>query len=78
MLSAVGDIGQALGNLTVGKGSSQIQLSNTSSSTQDLAAETLKNTINIPPTAYSNQGSEINIFVARDVDFRSVYELASQ
>lgn len=78
MMSVVSDLGQALSNLTVGGGTSQVQLSSTSSSTQDLASETLKNTINIPPTAYSNQGSEINIFVARDVDARSVYELANQ
>ncbi|CAE6847067.1 hypothetical protein R75461_07295 [Paraburkholderia nemoris] len=78
MLSVVGDVGQALSNQTVGGGSGQINLNSTSSSSQNIAAETLKNTINIPPTAYSNQGSEINIFVARDVDFRSVYELAHQ
>lgn len=76
MLSVVSDLGQALSNQTLGGGSSQINLNGTSNASQNLAAETLKNTINIPPTAYSNQGSEINIFVARDIDFRSVYELA--
>jgi type IV secretion system protein VirB10 len=39
-----------------------------------VAAETLRSTINIPPTAYSNQGSIINIFVARDIDLSGVYE----
>lgn len=78
MLSLVSDVGQALTNLTQKSGTSSISLSGTSSAVQSVMAETLKNTINIPPTAYSNQGSAINIFVARDVDFRSVYELAGE
>jgi type IV secretion system protein VirB10 len=53
-----------------------VQLTNTASAGQDLASKTLSSTINIPPTAYSMQGSAINIFVARDMDFRTVYELA--
>lgn len=40
-----------------------------------MADEALRNTINIPPTGYVNQGALLNIIVARDVDFRSVYEL---
>lgn len=78
MVSLVGDLGQAASNKTLGSGNNQIQLSGTSSQGQDLAQETLKNTINIPPTAYSNHGSQLNIFVARDVDFRGVYELEQQ
>ena len=42
-----------------------------------MATEALKNSINIPPTGYINQGSRINIIVARDVDFGSVYERVS-
>ena len=78
MLSMIGTASQALSSRQVGGGNSQVNLSTTSSNTDDLASETLKNTINIPPTGYVNQGSAINIFVARDVDFRSVYELVSQ
>ena len=40
----------------------------------DRETEALKNSINIPPTGYVNQGSFINIIVARDVDFGGVYE----
>lgn len=32
----------------------------------------LKNTINIPPTIYINQGERINIFVGHDLDFSTV------
>ena len=78
MVSLIGDFGQAASNRSLGSGNNQIQFSNTSSAGQSLADDTLKNTIDIPPTAYSNQGSALNIFVARDVDFRSVYDLEHQ
>ena len=39
-----------------------------------MATEALKNSINIPPTGYVNQGTEIMVFVARDVDFSGLYE----
>jgi type IV secretion system protein VirB10 len=35
----------------------------------------LDSTINIPPLIYQNQGAIVGIYVARDVDFSSVYEL---
>ncbi|MBC8751638.1 MULTISPECIES: TrbI/VirB10 family protein [Paraburkholderia] len=73
MVSLIGDFGQALANKATGSGQT-ITFTNSSNATQDVAAETLRNSINIPPTAYSNQGSVINIFVARDVDLSSVYE----
>jgi type IV secretion system protein VirB10 len=45
------------------------------SSSQDVLTEILKNTINIPPTVTKRNGDRIQVLVARDVDFRSVYEL---
>jgi type IV secretion system protein VirB10 len=47
------------------------------SSTQDVMTEVLKGTINIPPTVVKHQGDRIQVLVARDLDFRSVYELHS-
>ncbi|KGX19038.1 TrbI/VirB10 family protein [Burkholderia pseudomallei] len=76
MVGMISDFGQAFANRTQNSGSgTTISLSNTSQATQSLATETLRNTINIPPTGYSNQGTVIYIYVARNVDFRSVYEL---
>ncbi len=47
------------------------------SGTQDVMTEVLKGTINIPPAVVKHQGDRIQVLVARDLDFRSVYELKS-
>ncbi|MGC5887260.1 type IV secretion system protein VirB10 [Ralstonia pseudosolanacearum] len=79
MVAMVSDLSQAFANQSVGSNGSSttINLSNTSQATQNLAVETLRNTINIPPTGYANHGALINIFVARDIDFSRQYELVS-
>jgi type IV secretion system protein VirB10 len=47
----------------------------TTASTSKLAEKVLDSTINIPPLIYQNQGGIVGIYVARDVEFSSVYEL---
>nr|WP_314433982.1 type IV secretion system protein VirB10 [uncultured Brevundimonas sp.] len=41
----------------------------------DAAAVALQGSLDIPPTLRKAQGSEVSIFVAQDLDFRSVYDL---
>jgi type IV secretory pathway VirB10-like protein len=45
------------------------------SASEDILTEVLKGTINIPPTVTKHQGDRLQVLVARDLDFRSVYEL---
>ena len=78
MISLIGDFGQYLSNKGQSKNSSNnttISFSNTTQGAQQAATEALKNSINIPPTLYKNQGERISIFVARDLNFRKVYGL---
>jgi type IV secretion system protein VirB10 len=56
------------------RGSSGTVIVNPSAS-QGVMTEVLKGTVNIPPTVVKQQGDRIQVLVARDLDFRSVYEL---
>jgi type IV secretion system protein VirB10 len=42
---------------------------------QDVLTDILRGTVNIPPTIRVRNGARIQVLVARDVDFRSIYEL---
>jgi type IV secretion system protein VirB10 len=44
----------------------------------DVMTEVLRGTLAIPPTVNKPQGDRIEILVARDVDFRPVYQLRTQ
>lgn len=70
MLSMIQDAGAALAG-----GNNSNTTSNTQNASQSMATEALRNTINIPPTLTKNQGEHINVYLARDLNFRSVYAL---
>lgn len=73
MLSFLQDLFQTAAN-AANNNNNTVVYSNSQQATTDMAAEALKNTINIPPTAYINQGALLNVLVARDVDMSNVYE----
>ena len=43
--------------------------------TEGVATEALKGTVDIPPTLRKRNGERVQVFVARDLDFRPVYDL---
>lgn len=72
MLSMIDDVMGIASNRVANK---DYTFENTQESSRSMAEEALRNTINIPPTGYVNQGTLLNVMVARDVDFSSVYKL---
>lgn len=79
MLSIVDDAAEFLvQQQRSNSGGDSISFEGTGDATSQAAAIALQNTINIPPTLNKNQGDLINIYVARDLDFRGVYELRGQ
>lgn len=54
---------------------SDVDTQNTTSAGQEAAAIAVEQSINIPPTLNKHQGELVSIFVARDLDFSSVYGL---
>ena len=51
------------------------RFANVAQAPNEAAAVALQNSINIPPTLTKPQGSEVGIFVSRDLDFSAVYAL---
>lgn len=51
----------------------QIAAQNVSQTLTNIAQEALRNSINIPPTIYLDQGTRIIVFVRRDLDFSAFY-----
>lgn len=48
------------------------------STSRDIMTEVLRSTVNIPPTVRKHNGDRVQVLVARDLDFRTVYELSAQ
>lgn len=65
------EIAQAQAN----SGGATFVLGNTAQTGNQMAQRVLEDTIDIPPTIYKNQGDRTVIYVARDLDFSSVYKL---
>lgn len=62
----------------LGKSSSNggsVSVDNTTQATNDIAVETLKNTINIPNVIRKNIGEIVGVDVMQDMDFSSVYKI---
>jgi type IV secretion system protein VirB10 len=76
LISDLGEWGSAQGQS--GSGNNSIRFDNTSTGAESAATEALRNSINIPPTLYKNQGERVSIFVARDLDFSNVYSLSAR
>jgi len=74
LVSVIDGAMQAAAN-TRSEGSSGSTIVMNPSGTQDVLTEVLRSTISIPPTVRKPQGDRIQILVARDLDFRSVYQL---
>lgn len=72
LLSVVGDIATYAGQELQ---QSDVQAQGTTSAGKDAAAIAVEQSINIPPTLTKHQGSLVSIFVARDLDFSSIYGL---
>lgn len=79
MLSLVDDVARGVTSQTSSGGDgNQFNFNSTGEASQNMAAEVLRNTLNIPPTLYKNQGEQVGIYVARDLDFSGVYDVAAQ
>jgi type IV secretion system protein VirB10 len=76
MMTIIGGSLQVAANAAQnGNGNSYFQYLN--SNTDQIANTTLQNEINIPPTLTKNQGDNVTIFVARDLNFSKVYQLSA-
>ncbi|EJH0619427.1 type IV secretion system protein VirB10 [Salmonella enterica] len=76
MLSFIDDaLATAANKISDNNNNNSIKVDNTEDAASNMASIALENSINIPPTAYINQGELISIIVPRDTYFNNVYEL---
>jgi len=75
LLSLIDDVGTYAASKSNDSNGDNIQFNSTTETTEDMASIVLKDSVKIKPTLVKNQGDHINIFVARDLDFRGVYDV---
>jgi len=73
LLSVIGDASRILADKL--SDNDNIRIDESSNAGKEAAGIALENQINIPPTLEKHHGEMVNIFVARDLDFSSVYRL---
>lgn len=77
MLSFIKDaIAYKIAEKSGGSGAGTVAFQNTSETGDKMTEKVLESTINLKPVLYKNQGETLAIFVARDLDFGSVYKLS--
>lgn len=74
MLSFIDDALAAAASQASKNNSNGVTVDNTSDSASKMAEIALENSINIPPTAYVNQGEILTVIVPRNIDFSKVYK----
>ena len=77
MFSMLDDVGSYLLDLAkeASNANNTINLNTTGETARNTAGIALEHSINIPPTLRKNQGDNLNIYLARDLDFRGVYAI---
>lgn len=75
MVSLIKDYTEALVQRQVRSTNGGTTYVNSTQSGADIVTETLKNSINIPPTLVVNPGTVVYMTVARDLSFEKVYEV---
>lgn len=73
MLSFIQDAFASAANATK-RNDSTYSFDNSESNAENMATKALENSINIPPTGYVLPGTVINVIVAQDVNFSSVFK----
>ncbi len=73
MLSFIKDALSTASNRAKKSNGNGYNVDNTEQNAEDMASKALENSINIPPTGYVLPGTVLNVIVAQDIDFSSVY-----
>jgi len=73
LLSVVDDLATMAGRSQ--SGNNTVVLPSTTGASKNAASIAVENSIRIPPTLNKNQGEHVSVFVARDLNFRTVYAL---